>query len=100
MHEKWKVLNRKMRPQYSGLLIVIARNRGGAYILAELDGSVFDRPIAAFRVIPYFAPTKITLPPLQQLLDISTKHLEEMKNTIIADPDEQIADEDMPQEDD
>src|SRR5271168_2268162 len=76
-----KALNRKMRPRYLGPLIVISRNRGGAYILAELDGSVFDRPIAAFRVIPYFARRKIDLPPLDNLLDISRQRLTEIENT-------------------
>ncbi|EPQ49948.1 hypothetical protein GLOTRDRAFT_51313 [Gloeophyllum trabeum ATCC 11539] len=57
-----KSLNRKMRPRYLGPLITVSRNRGGAYILAELDGTLFDRPFAAFRVIPYFARKSITLP--------------------------------------
>ena len=66
-----KALNRKMQPQYLGPLIVLARNKGGMYIIAGLDGSVFNRPIAAFHVIPYFAQTMIQLPPLNDLLDIS-----------------------------
>jgi len=66
-----KALNRKMRPRYTGPIIVISCNKGGAYIVAELDGSLYDRPIAAFRLIPYFACQHIDLPPLEDLLDIS-----------------------------
>ena len=58
------------------------------YIVAELDGSVFNRPIAAFHVIPYFMWTMISLPPLDNLLDISQTQLHEMKDSYIADPDE------------
>jgi hypothetical protein len=83
-----KALNRKMRPRYLGPLIVISRNKGGAYILAELDGSVFDRPIAAFRVIPYHARTSIELPPLNELLDISRQRLADLENTNDTDPDD------------
>ena len=49
-----KSLNHKMRARYISPLIVISRNKGGAYIILELNGSVFDFPIAAFHVIPYF----------------------------------------------
>ena len=43
-----KALNHKMRARYLGPLVVISRNQGKAYILAELDGSVLDWPVAAF----------------------------------------------------
>ena len=43
-----KALNRKMRARYLGPLVVVSRNKGGAYIICELNGSVFDRPVAAF----------------------------------------------------
>jgi len=83
-----KALNRKMRARYLGPLIVISRNKGGAYILAELDGSVFDRPIAAFRVIPYFARTALEIPPLSDLIDISNERLKEMEDSEVMDPDD------------
>ena len=89
-----KALNRKMRARYLGPLIVISRNKGGAYIIAELDGSVFDRPIAAFRVIPYFARTKIDIPPLDELLDISQQRLQELCDSTDTDPEDLDEDSD------
>jgi len=85
-------LNRKMRPRYVGPLIVISRNRGGAYIVCELNGSVFDRPIAAFRVVPYLARKSIPLPNLDDFLDVSRARLAEMEASSVADPEEDEAD--------
>lgn len=83
-----KALNRKMRARYLGPLIIISRNKGGAYIVAELDGSVLDRPVAAFRVIPYFARSSITIPSLDDLLDISKDRLAQMEDSTDIDPDD------------
>jgi hypothetical protein len=72
-----KSLNRKMRARYLGPLIVLSKNKGGAYILCELDGSVLQNPVAGFRVIPYFARKRIELP--EGLQDISTERLRQME---------------------
>lgn len=107
-----KTLNRKMRPRYLGPLVVIARNRGGAYILAELDGTVLDRPIAAFRIIPYLARKSIDVP--DDFIDIAQERLDELKNSkepgegaedvdledITARDDEESEDSDTPPDDD
>jgi hypothetical protein len=84
-----KSLNRKMRPRYTGPLVVIARNKGGAYILCELDGSVLDRPVAAFRLVPYFARTTIALP--ADILDIEQNRLRQMQESnSLGDDDEDL----------
>ena len=74
-----KALNRKMRPRYNGPYVVIARNRGGAYVICELDGAVLDRPIAAFRVVPYFARKRLEIP--RDALDVHLKRLEQMRQS-------------------
>jgi hypothetical protein len=88
-----KALNRKMRARYTGPIIIISRNKGGAYIVAELDGSLYDRPIAAFRLIPYFARLHIDLPPLEELLDVSINRLRELENTTLKETDDFLNDE-------
>ena len=83
-----KSIGQKMHKRYFGPLVVISRNRGGAYIIAELDGSVFARPIAAFRIIPYFAREAISLPPLTEFLDITTEELRQLEQSTAVDPED------------
>jgi hypothetical protein len=82
-----KSLNKKMRARYIGPLIVVSRNYGGAYILAELDGTVLHRPIAAFRLLPYFARKAIPLPP--DFIDIDDTRLRKIEHSLTADGDEE-----------
>jgi hypothetical protein len=71
-------LNKKMKPRYLGPLIIISRNKGGAYIICELDGSVLHRPVAAFRLLPYLARKSIDLP--DNFIDIDTQRLRQMED--------------------
>ena len=76
-----KSLNRKMRPRYLGPYVVVARNRGGAYIIAELNGAVLDRPIAAFRVLPYFARMDPISTP-SGWLDVDSQRIRELEQSV------------------
>ncbi|KAI0054529.1 hypothetical protein BV25DRAFT_1765069, partial [Artomyces pyxidatus] len=82
-----KSLNRKMRARYLGPYVVLSRNRGGAYILAELDGATFDRPVAAFRLVPYLARKQLTLPPLQDFIDVPLSRIAELEDSDEIDPE-------------
>ncbi|SJK99640.1 uncharacterized protein ARMOST_02948 [Armillaria ostoyae] len=75
-------LNRKFKPRYLGPLVVISRNQGGAYILAELDGTLLAQPVAAFRCIPYYARASIDIPDLTQFLDVDPSRVEDLERTV------------------
>ena len=81
-----------MRARYISPLIVISRNKGSAYIISELNGSVFDHPIAAFRIIPYFARQRINVPPLDELIDITSRRLHKLEETTLSDLDDKDKD--------
>jgi len=51
--------DRKIKPRYLGPMVVVKKLQGGAYVLAELDGIVWQNRMAAFRVLPYLARKKI-----------------------------------------
>ena len=72
---------------------MLARNKGGAYIIWELNGSVFDRPVATFCVIPYFARKSLPLPDLDKFIDLSTKRLRSMEESTRSGPDDEDADD-------
>jgi hypothetical protein len=50
-----------------------------------MNGAVLNRPIGAFRVIPYYPRRTITLPPLADVLDISTEELRRREQSDDAD---------------
>src|SRR5882724_6791597 len=50
-----KELNRKMKPRFLGPMVVVHQTQGGAYILAELNGTVSRLQYATFCIIPYLA---------------------------------------------
>jgi hypothetical protein len=80
-----KSLNKKMHARYIGPLIVVSRNYGSAYIVAELDGTVLHRPIATFRLLPYFTRKSIPLP--SGIIDIDDTRLQGMEHSLNADGD-------------
>ena len=70
---------------------MVSHNKGGAYIVCELDGTLYHNPVAAYRVIPYFAREYIELPDFEKYSDISVKRLREMERSTAEDPEDPSA---------
>jgi len=75
-----------MHPQYFGPMVIVLRNRGGAYIICDLDGTLAHVPIATFRIVPYFARENIDLPNLEQHIDVLVAQLRKLEDMTVADP--------------
>ena len=79
-------LDKKMQPRYKGPMIVVAKSKGGSYVLAEMNGAVSQERVAKFRVLPYFARTKIEMPDgIFSVIDTSKEGVERILNL----PDEE-----------
>jgi ribosomal protein L21E len=78
-------LDKKMKPRYTGPMIVVAVNRGGSYIVVEMSGAVRQQKVAKVRVVPYFARRKIDIPEgIMNIIDSDEVTLEK----IWSQPDE------------
>ena len=85
-------LNKKMKERYSGPMIVVAENKGGSYIVAELSGAVWHQKVAKFRVVPYFARESMEIPEgIQKVIDLTDDDLEKIRS---ATEDETLPDRD------
>jgi Integrase zinc binding domain/RNase H-like domain found in reverse transcriptase len=74
-------LDKKMKARYNGPMIVVRRNKGGSYIVAEMTGAVLQQKIARFRVVPYFARRKIDIPEgILKVIDADLETLDKIEN--------------------
>jgi hypothetical protein len=62
-------MKNKYKARYLGPFIVVKRTQGGAYSLAEMDGTISNLRFAAKRVIPFHIRSRITLPASNQDLN-------------------------------
>jgi len=68
--------DKKMKPRYLGPMVVVRKSQGGTYILVELDGSVWQNKVAAFRVLSYLFRRKLNFNlKVKELLDALEKNL-------------------------
>jgi hypothetical protein len=55
-------LSRKAKPRYVGPMVVVRRTQNGSYRLAELDGTISNLRFVAFRLVPYHAHSRTSIP--------------------------------------
>jgi hypothetical protein len=74
-------LSGRNRDRWWGPLIVVRRTKGGAYIVCEFNGAVWQKKIGKFRVIPYQQRRKLTIgPQIEELIDLSQETLDDLEN--------------------
>jgi len=77
-----KSLDKKMKARYLGPMVVIRRTKGGSYVIAELNGTLWQQKVGAFHCVPYFARRSIKLPEnVLEWLDVSEEGLQKILNS-------------------
>ena len=77
-----KSLDKKMKARYLGPMVVIRRTKGGSYVVAELNGALWQQKVGVFCCIPYYARKSIKLPEnVLEWLEISEEGLQKILNS-------------------
>ena len=85
-----KELNQKMKSRYLGPMVVLCWTTRGSYLLAKLDGAVSKLQYTAFRLLPYYPRTKISIP----IMDLTELGDQELDNYKVEEDVEHKEDED------
>jgi hypothetical protein len=73
-------LSGRNRDRWWGPLIMVRMTKGGAYIVCEFNGAIWQKKIGKFRVIPYQQRQKLTIGPrIEELIDVSQEALDELE---------------------
>jgi hypothetical protein len=87
-------LSRKTKPCYLGPMIVVCRTKGGAYILAELDGAVSKLRYAAFRLLPYLPCNEAKIS-VTSITGLDEEALNSLASENIEEPDDEALNFDL-----
>jgi hypothetical protein len=80
-------LSKKTKPHYLGPMAVVRRMKGGSYMLAELDGTIFKLRFAAFCVIPYY-PRCDEHVSVTEMMGVDDESIDEMEANETVEPEE------------
>ncbi|KNZ79540.1 hypothetical protein J132_09268, partial [Termitomyces sp. J132] len=74
------LLSAKMLPWFHRSMVVLIRTQGRNYVVAKMDGTVWQERVAAFRVVPYCARKQLSLPGgIQDWINITPAKLKELR---------------------
>ena len=87
-----KELNCKRKPHFLGPIVIVNQMKGGAYILAELNGTVSRLWYATFRIIHYLArfPDHIPVTPLMDEAELEDVQICLESFPLADDPSEEV----------
>ena len=77
-----KSLDKKMKARYLGPMVIIRRTKGGSYVVAEMNGALWQQKVGAFRCVPYYVRESVELPEnILEWLDVSEEGLQKILNS-------------------